>query len=193
MNKNPSPKPTFPCHMWTTSNTPIPRPTLLTTQNGIQLQSAGFFTAHLPDRQTDRPTNRQTEWSRGQTCKNTRLHSIVLTESDVANNNCKIVLSYSIVSYSEQNQFFVRSNFRGCQRLTVNFWRTLLTTSSVKADFNRKTHCLVPTWTKARSGSCLLCQASAKTDRVFRTSPCFAMASTSSAGTSAISRFRLPL
>jgi len=43
-----------------TSNTPIPRPTLLTTPNGIRIQSAV---------QTDRPTDRTTDrWDRRQTC-----------------------------------------------------------------------------------------------------------------------------
>jgi len=33
-----------------------------------------------------RQTDRQTEWSRRLTCKNTRSHSVVLIESDVAKN-----------------------------------------------------------------------------------------------------------
>jgi len=40
---------------------------------------------HWTDTQIDRQTSR---WQGQQTCKNTRLRSVVLIESDVANNNC---------------------------------------------------------------------------------------------------------
>jgi len=70
------------CQMWTPSNTPIPQPTQLTTPNGIQIQLAVFPQfAH----RTDRPIERQSDrWSRRQTCKNTHLLSIALTDSDAA-------------------------------------------------------------------------------------------------------------
>ena len=46
-----------------------------------------FSTAYPPDRQTDRQRDGQTDrWSRRQTCKNTHLRSIALSESDVATN-----------------------------------------------------------------------------------------------------------
>jgi len=82
----------------------------------------------------------------------------------------------------------LRRCFRGYRPSTASFWRTRRTTSSVKVDTNTRTHCSVSTPTRARSGYCLLCRASPKTDRVFRTSLCSAMASTSYVGTLTNSR-----
>jgi len=91
-----------PFYMRTPSNTPIPRLTQLATPNAIQIQSAVFpqFT-----HRTDRQTYRQTEGrSRRQTCKNTRLHSIVLMESDAADNKLLMVLTElgSYVSFEKK-------------------------------------------------------------------------------------------
>jgi len=66
------------------SNTPIPRPTSLTNPNGIQIQSAVFFTIHPPDRQSDKQTDRQTDRrDRRQVCgaSSCRLQSLYLTRS----------------------------------------------------------------------------------------------------------------
>jgi len=55
MDEKKTPKPPLPLRMWTQSNMPIPRPTPLSTQNGIQIQSAIFpQLTHQTDRQTDR-------------------------------------------------------------------------------------------------------------------------------------------
>jgi len=71
----------YPLTIFTSSNTPIPWLTPLTTPNGIQIQS--LFCHGTPSRQTDWPTDR---WARWQACTNTRLCSIILIESDVGNN-----------------------------------------------------------------------------------------------------------
>ena len=61
----------------TLSNTPLPRPTPLTTKWHPDPISR-FATVHFPDRQTERHTDTQTDrWDRRQTCKNTRLRSMV--------------------------------------------------------------------------------------------------------------------
>jgi len=57
--------------MWTPSNTPIPRPTSLSTPNGFQIRSAILSQYTLrTERQTDR------RWARREVCANSRLRSI---------------------------------------------------------------------------------------------------------------------
>jgi len=59
------------------SNTPISRPTSLTTQTASRSNHPIFH--NLLTRQTDR-------WDRRQACSNTRLCSVVLIESDAVKN-----------------------------------------------------------------------------------------------------------
>jgi len=80
------------------SDTPIPQPTPLTAPNGIHIQSAIFpQLTHQRDRQTNRQHGRQT-------CKNTRLHFIVLSESHTANNN-KYTHFYTTIKLQHQRKF----------------------------------------------------------------------------------------
>jgi len=65
------------------SNTPMPRPTPLTTPNGIWIHSAVLpqYTFRT-DRQTDQPTDR---WSRRETCK--KFKRVLMLKSDALKRN----------------------------------------------------------------------------------------------------------
>jgi len=82
----------------TPPNTPIRRPTPITTPNGNR-SNQPFSTIHSPDR----PTDRQTDWCDSwQVSKNICLCSIVLIES-YATNNCAVVTKLSLLQHNVHN------------------------------------------------------------------------------------------